>query len=642
MRSAVSLRRARRAIVAGALLAAISASPAAAASELTITTVDSDGTSVTIDFSVPATVLTEFEENGLSIENAVNVFENGTRVANPTITPVPSNELEVVLVIDVSGSMAGEAIDAAKGAANDFVSLMPKDVAIGIVAFADTPSLTSPLTLDRASTRAAIDSLRANGETALYDAIVFAEVLFSGGTTDRQIIVLSDGGDTASLNSINGALDVAGKIRTSVVQLVTADSDTAVLEQISDANGGLLESADDPAALGELYTSVADDLLNRYRVTFPISAVGSVDYRLTLDTATERLSDSATSEVQLATTTTAATTTTLDLTVDTGADQVRDPYASGVSSAGLWLVGIGAFFFAFLLLLVFLTAPGRRTSQDLNARLARGGGKSDGNPIRSLSGLAERLLSRGDRDRALARNLDIAGVPLRPGEFVLVSILGGLLLVAVLALLMPGGLAIFVGIALTPMIARAYVQRRIDTRRAKFIEQLPDMLQTMVSSLRAGYGLPQALDVAANQSPEPTRSELQRVQFESRIGRDPGEALQSVADRMNSQDFNWVVSAMQINREVGGELALVLDNVGETVRERQKLRRQINVLTAEGRLSAYVLTALPILLAVALLVTNPDYFEPLGSGGGIVLVVVAIGLLSAGWVWIRRLVKEEN
>jgi len=82
--------------------------------------------------------------------------------------------------------------------------------------------------------------------------------------------------------------------------------------------------------------------------------------------------------------------------------------------------------------------------------------------------------------------------------------------------------------------------------------------------------------------------------------------------------------------------------VGETVRERQKLRRQINVLTAEGRLSAYVLTALPILLAVALLVTNPDYFEPLGSGGGIVLVVVAIGLLSAGWVWIRRLVKEEN
>jgi tight adherence protein B len=538
--------------------------------------------------------------------------------------------------------MRGAAIDAAKAAANEFVSLMPKDVAIGIVAFADTPSLTSPLTLDRASTRAGIDSLRASGETALYDAVVFAEVLFSGGTTDRQIIVLSDGGDTASLNSINGALDVAGKIRTSVVQLVTADSDTAVLEQISDANGGLLESAEDPAALGELYASVADDLLNRYRITFPISAVGSVDYRLTLDTPNERLSDSVTSEVQLATTTTAATTTTLDLTVDTGADQVRDPYASGVSSAGLWLVGIGAFFFAFLLLLVFLTAPGRRTSQDLNARLARGGGKSDGNPIRSLSGLAERLLSRGDRDRALARNLDIAGVPLRPGEFVLVSILGGLVLVLVLALLMPGGLAIFVGIALTPMVARAYVQRRIDTRRKQFIEQLPDMLQTMVSSLRAGYGLPQALDVAANQSPEPTRSELQRVQFESRIGRDPGEALQSVADRMNSQDFNWVVSAMQINREVGGELALVLDNVGETVRERQKLRRQINVLTAEGRLSAYVLTALPILLAVALLVTNPDYFEPLGSGGGIVLVVVAIGLLSAGWVWIRRLVKEEN
>lgn len=642
MRTAVSHRRVLRALAAGAIVSLLGVSPAAAASDLTITGVVSDGTSVTIDFSVPATVLADFDDQGLSVENAVNVFENGTRVANPTVTSVPSNELEVVLVVDVSGSMKGAAIDAAKAAANQFVSLMPKDVAIGVVAFADTPSLTSPLTLDRNSTRAAIDSLRASGETALYDAIVFAEVLFSGGTFDRQIIVLSDGGDTASLNSLDGALDTARKIRTSVVQLVSSDSDTAVLEQLAEANGGLLEQADDPAALGDLYASVADDLLNRYRVTFPISAVGSVDYRLTLDTTDSRLSDSVTAEIELAAPSTVATSTTLDLTVDTSADEVRDPFASGVSSAGLWLVGVGAFFFAFLLLLAFLTAPGRRNSQDLNARLARGGGSPDGNPIRGLSSLAERLLSRGDRDRALARNLDIAGLPLRPGEFVLVTILGGLVLVLVLALLMPGALAIFVGIALTPLVARAYVQRRIGTRRSKFIEQMPDMLQTMVSSLRAGYGLPQALDVAANQSPEPTRSELQRVQFEARIGRDPGEALQSVADRMNSQDFNWVVSAMQINREVGGELALVLDNVGETVRERQKLRRQINVLTAEGRLSAYVLTALPILLAVALLVTNPDYFEPLGSGGGIVLVVVAIALLSAGWVWIRRLVKEEN
>lgn len=635
------LRR-RWAASAGVAVALLASTTVSAATDLAITGVDSDGSTVTVDFTVPSTVMAEFDEAGTSVEDAVSVFENGTRVANPTITPVPSDELEVVLVIDVSGSMKGAAIDAAKAAANDFISLMPKGVAIGVVSFADTPSLASPLTLDRAGVRAAIDELRANGETALYDAIVFSEVLFSGGTTDRQIIVLSDGGDTASLNSIDGALDVAGKIRTSVVQLVTDDSDTDVLEQLSEANGGLLESATDPAALSELYTAVADDLLNRYRVTFPISAIGSVDYRVTLDTAEGRLSDTATAEVQLASTTTVATTTTLDLTVDTGADQVRDPYASGVSSAGLWLVGIGAFFFAFLLLLVFLTAPNRRNTQDLNARLARGGGSSDGNPIRSLSGLAERLLSRGDRDRALARNLDIAGVPLRPGEFVLVTLVGGLVLIAFLALLLPGAVAILAGIALTPLTARAYIQRRIRTRRSKFIEQLPDTLQTMVSSLRAGYGLPQALDVAANQSPEPTRSELQRVQFEARIGRDPGEALQSVADRMNSQDFNWVVSAMQINREVGGELALVLDNVGETVRERQKLRRQINVLTAEGRLSAYVLTALPILLAVALLVTNPDYFEPLGSGGGIVLIVVAIGLLSAGWVWIRKLVKEDD
>lgn len=635
------LHRAAAALLIGATATMTLVGTAAAADDLTITTVADDGATVTIDFSIPADVLAVLGENGVAVDDAVTAYENGTAVADATLTPVPMDQLEVVLVMDVSSSMSSAELTAAKAAAEDFVSRMPDGVSIGVVSFSDTPSLVSPLTPDRNRTVTAIEGLLPAGDAALYDGIVFSEVLFSGTTDDRQLVVLSAGADSASLNSVDAAVDVASKIRTNVIELATGDSDTATLEQLADSNNGLFESADSAEGLADAYVSVASDLLNRYRLSFPISAVGTVDYRVALDTGTDLLSDTVTAEVQLATTTTAATTTTVSVTVDTSGDKITDPFTSGASSGGLWLVGIGAFFVAFLLLLLFLTAPNRNRAQQLNARLARGGGSPDGNPIRSLSSLAERILSRGDRDRALARNLDIAGIPMRAGEFVLTSGLGGLILFLVLALLMNGTVAAIIAIVGTPLLARTYLQRRIRGRRAKFVEQLPDVLQTMVASLRAGYGLPQALDVAATQAPEPTRSELQRVQFESRIGRDPGEALQSVADRMASDDFNWVVSAMQINREVGGELAMVLDNVGETVRERQKLRRQIDVLTAEGRLSAYVLTALPFLLAGAILVTNPDYFDPLSSGGGLVLVFLGVILLGIGWVWIRRIVKEE-
>jgi tight adherence protein B len=185
------------------------------------------------------------------------------------------------------------------------------------------------------------------------------------------------------------------------------------------------------------------------------------------------------------------------------------------------------------------------------------------------------------------------------------------------------------------------VSSKANKRRRAFGEQLPDLLQMMVSSLRAGYGLPQAIDAVANQAAEPGRTELHRVLLESRIGRDPTEALQAVADRMQSRDFNWVVAAIDINREVGGELALVLDNVAETVRERHRMGRQIRTLTAEGRLSAYVLTALPLLLTLIIKLTNPNYFDPLRKSPGPTLIIVAAVLMITGWVWMRNLIKSQ-
>jgi tight adherence protein B len=121
------------------------------------------------------------------------------------------------------------------------------------------------------------------------------------------------------------------------------------------------------------------------------------------------------------------------------------------------------------------------------------------------------------------------------------------------------------------------------------------------------------------------------------VGRDPSDALAAVADRMDSDDFSWVVSAIDINREVGGDLPAILDNVADTIRERQRVQRQIKALTAEGRISGYVLTALPPVLALILAALNPTYFSRLTSGGGAVLLIASAVLVVLGWLWMRRL-----
>lgn len=620
-----------------------------AADGLTITDVDVSPDAGTIEFSLPASVA-----DGLDPATAVVVLESGVPVADAQVSPVPSNGLEVVLVIDVSGSMReGDAIDAARQAASGFLDALPREVPVGVVAFGDTVSLTSPLGTDRAATRAAIEGLQAKGETALYDALVFSQQLFSGGTTDRQIVLLSDGGDTLSSNTQEAAVLVATSIRTNVIELTSSEANTLVLAQLASAKGGFRAAATDPAALAGLYGDVADDLLNRFRVAFTPSVYGDVTYTVRVATANGALEAATVVAVAPPPTTiiptstsSADTSASADVTPAEGGEGVTGGTSTdeGLSSNVLRIVGAVALFLALLLLLTVATTPSReRRPVALEVRNRAASLPADANAGLAgwLSRLADRVLARGGKTTALAERLDVAGIPLRPGEFLVLAALAGTVASLVLAVLMPPLLGVVVGVSLTPLLARALVSARIEDRRKKFVDQLPDLLQTLVSSLRAGYGLPQALDVAASQSIEPTKSELHRVLFEVRIGRDPGDALAAAAERMASSDFSWVVAAMQINREVGGELAVVLENVADTVRERQRLRRQIRVLTAEGRISAYVLTALPFLLAVALLMTNPDYFEPFGESPGPLLVVMAGLLLVIGWAWIRRLVKAQ-
>jgi tight adherence protein B len=174
-------------------------------------------------------------------------------------------------------------------------------------------------------------------------------------------------------------------------------------------------------------------------------------------------------------------------------------------------------------------------------------------------------------------------------------------------------------------------------RQDKFAEQLPDMLQLLIASMKSGFGLAQAMEALTEEIDEPARSEIAQVMAETRMGRDLTDSLRSLSQRMDNRDLEWVIGAIGINRETGGNLAEILENVNSTIRERQRIGRKVRTFTAEGRLSAKILFALPILIGLLEWRTNPDGFAHLFSGLGLVFLGLAVVLLFVGTLWIRKI-----
>ncbi|MGZ4712260.1 MAG: type II secretion system F family protein [Acidimicrobiia bacterium] len=315
------------------------------------------------------------------------------------------------------------------------------------------------------------------------------------------------------------------------------------------------------------------------------------------------------------------------------------------ASGGSWMLiaGAGALFVALFLVVAAVTLPGVRRRR-LAKELA---GPAEGASVRSqmsslgtkATALAERGLARHDRDRVIASALERAGIDMRAAEYVLVTVaaafggavVGGMLGDWVTAL-------IVAGLTVTGFVAA--VQLKASRRHKRFEEQLPNSLSLIAGGLRAGHSLSQAIDALVQESEAPTSDEFRRALFETQLGHTLPSALHAMAQRVRSEDFGWVVQAIDIQREVGGDLSAVLDNVTRTIRDRTRVRRQIDSLTAEGRISAVVLFGLPIVVLLVLSLINPGYLGELFSTfAGTVMLIVAGSLMAAGGFWLRRIVR---
>ncbi|MGM7777608.1 type II secretion system F family protein [Arthrobacter sp. KNU-44] len=192
----------------------------------------------------------------------------------------------------------------------------------------------------------------------------------------------------------------------------------------------------------------------------------------------------------------------------------------------------------------------------------------------------------------------------------------------------------------TPIAAIILLKVLTGRRRAKFEDQLGDTLQMLAGGLRAGHSLLRSVDAVAKETEAPTSEELARIVNETRLGRELRDSIQDAAHRLRSEDFDWTGQAIEIHREVGGDLAEVLDHVGETIRERSQIKGQVKSLSAEGRLSAYILTGLPIAVFLWLSVANPSYVGTLYTTFlGWVMLVVGTLLLMTGAFWLSRVIK---
>ncbi len=255
---------------------------------------------------------------------------------------------------------------------------------------------------------------------------------------------------------------------------------------------------------------------------------------------------------------------------------------------------------------------------------------------------AQILANRGWTDR-LKAGLTSAGMTLKPEEFVLISAACGVggafgLFVIGRGSVPAAVLGFFIGLSILPLMLRVKASRR----QAQFLYELPDTLSALASSLSSGASLTQALDAVARESSGPMQEELQRVIIENRLGTSIQDALEQTAIRMNCDDLQMVVMAIRLQSNVGGNLSTLLKTVANTLRERVKMTRHVKALSAEGRMSLWVLMALPVVVAVFSALTRPEYFRIFYTTvPGVIMLVMGILMMTAGYLWARSIVKVE-
>ena len=583
----------------------------------------------------------------------VTLVENGVRVRDLGVQPITGDDAgvlpAVVLAVDTSGSTDGAPLTAAVAAGQQLVSALEEvGVLTGVVEFGPDVAVRARLEDTRGTSANALSQLAAEGETRLFDGMARGVRMLSEHDGPRDLVVFSDGADTVSTADLDAvrAVAVDAGVRVTAVALETEDFDVAPLNAVTAATEGRLMQVTAPEQLLATFRGVAQDLTTRFELTLASAPVPVPPSELSF-------------EVRLATDGATASDSVVALNPRVPAITEPVPYRpTGPpvellgSTTGLVVTFASVFLVVLLIGVVALSGAGeRRRRERLAQRLEGwdGHGAPPEEAIVAAASLSERAADAVDRlpkprglEERLFLRLERADWPMRPSEFQLVTaaaVIGGGVVPLVLARSLPlAALGVLAG-ALGPYaVLRVAVSRRV---RA-FEDQLPSVLALLAGALRAGHSFHTALEGTIRETDEPAHSELRRAAVEHRLGRPIAEALRGVSVRMDSTDLRWVVTAIAIQQEVGGNLAELLDNVARTLRDRASLGRTVRALSAEGKLSAWIIGLMPFGMFVAMSLINPEYVGLLYERTlGRALIVLGLVLLALGAVWLRAIVRPR-
>ena len=581
------------------------------------------------------------------------------------LSPATTSTRTTMLVIDTSGSMGEAGMATVRTAVKDFLGAIPQDVKVGVVSFSSTAGVDVAPTTDRAKVQSVVNGLRARGETSLYEAVQ-ESVAALGTQGERSIVLLSDGedtvagagdgGDAADRSARNAATTALSKahVRAEVVAFKN-DAGRAALNGFAKAGGGTVVSAADRDAVRVAFDNAAKTLEGQVRFDLTVPPGLSGEYEVVLDGSAAGQDFSSVQRINVT-----ASAPEVDRTVEAlpeGAVNGDAPSAQLTSLSGYFLpIALGTVLLGVFIVVLSLFGPAFRSRR--SARVSEiehyglgapppGAHREEGN-----GALQEQLISMGDRVMSgresttkTMQRIERADLPWRAGEWFGIRVLSVVLGIIAFVLILGNKsviLAVLVGLVvglLLPGIALRYLANR---RSKKFESILPDVMMLVATSLSSGFSLLQALDSVARDAAEPAAKEFSRALAESRIGADISDALEHAAIRMESENMRWAVMAIRIQREVGGNLADTLRTTAATLRERETLKRHVRALSAEGRLSAYILIALPIGILLFSMYSNYDYVSLLWTTFlGLGMSIAGIISMGVGVVWMRKMVQIE-
>jgi tight adherence protein B len=571
----------------------------------------------------------------------VRLRENGVRTAGLSATNLGESKA-IVLAVDRSESMRGRPLANAISAAKQFVSATGAGDHVGVVVFG-----RSALTLSQGDTgpseaRSALSDLTVDTRsgTALYDAIFdAAKQLRADSRPGRAIVVITDGKDVSSLHSLTDAIRAAQGAHASVYTIgiggpaFTPDQ----LRAIAAETGGTYRQAAHASQLASVYSSLENELARTWQMSYDTASRPGDTLRLT---ATVPGAGSASKDISLSASgdTAAASPSNLIPSAGyTGAGSVAISLLAGL------LVLLSCYFW-------FASREGSWVKARLDPHLGvvREASKTRRRASRKdtraqvVDGI-EGVFANLKQFRAIQAMIQRADLPLRAGELIAICTGAAFFTGILVAVAAASPLGAVVGLAVGFALPLLFVRFKAAARVKRFENQLPDLLITVAASLKAGHSFRQGIQSAVDEGAEPAAKEFKRVLNETQLGKTMDDALGDMADRVGSKNFSFVITAVTIQRQIGGSLAGLFDMVAETVRQRQQFARKIRGLTAMGRAAAYTLVALPFFIAIACTVLNPAFMSPLyNTGTGHDLIYGGLVMMAIGSLFLKRIVSFKG